>query len=229
MKKIGIIAAMQEEYDVIKELMENIKIEKYFNLELTLGEIGKKQIVLVKCGIGKVNAARVTQILIDKFDTQYIVNVGVAGSLNDELEIGDIVIGKNLVQHDFDLTPWGHEKGYISNEVGRYLESSEELIEKCKKIIKEDLKDINVKIGTIATGDIFCTSEKLKDEVTKEFGADCIEMEGAAIAQVCKLSNIPFVVIRSISDKPNGNNHITADKFLEMSVKRYQILIKLLI
>lgn len=229
MKKIGIIAAMQEEYDVIKELMENIKIEKYFNLELTSGEIVNKQIVLVKCGIGKVNAARVTQILIDKFDIEYIVNVGVAGSLNDELEIGDIVIGKNLVQHDFDITPWGHEKGYINKEVGRTLESSEELIEKCKKIITEDLKDINVKIGTIATGDIFCTSESLKDEVAKEFGADCIEMEGASIAQVCKLSNTPFIVIRSISDKPNGKNHIAFDDFLDMSVRRYQKLIKFLI
>lgn len=229
MKKIGIIAAMQEEYDVIKELMENTKIEEYFNLELTCGEIKQKQVVLVKCGIGKVNAARVTQILIDKYNMEYIVNVGVAGSLNDELEIGDIVIGKKLVQHDFDLTPWGHEKGYISNEVGRYLESSEELIEKCKKIISEDLKDINVKIGTIATGDVFCTSEELKNEVLKEFGADCIEMEGASIAQVCKLCNIPFVVIRSISDKPNGSNEIDFDKFLELSVKRYQKLIQFLV
>lgn len=229
MKKIGIIAAMQEEYDVIKELMKNVKIEKYFNLELTTGELDKTQIVLVKCGIGKVNAARVTQILIDKFDIEYIINVGVAGSLNDELEIGDIVIGKNLVQHDFDITPWGHKKGYINNEVGRYLESSEELIKKCQKIINEDLKEMNVKIGTIATGDVFCTSIELKNEVSKEFGADCIEMEGAAIAQVCKLSNIPFIVIRSISDKPNGSNEVDFDKFLELSVKRYQKLIKHLI
>lgn len=167
--------------------------------------------------------------MIDKFEIEYIINVGVAGSLNDNLEIGDIVVGEKLVQHDFDITAVGHPKGYISEKLGREFISDTILVNKCKNIINNDLKDINVIIGTIATGDVFCNKVSLKEEVVKEFGADCIEMEGAAIAQVCTLSNIPFIVIRSISDKPNGHNEIDFNTYLEMSVKRYQKLIKNLI
>lgn len=179
--------------------------------------------------MGKVNSARTTQILIDKFEIEYIINVGVAGSLNEKLEIGDIVIGEKLVQHDFDLTATGHPKGFISEELGREFISDNILVNKCKNIINNDLKEINVKIGTIATGDVFCNKVSLKEEVVKEFGADCIEMEGAAIAQVCTLCSIPFIVIRSISDKPNGHNEVDFNTYLNMSVKRYQKLIKNLI
>ena len=149
--------------------------------------------------------------------------------LNDDLEIGDIVIGKKLVQHDFDITAIGHPKGYISEDLGKEFISDVNLIDKCEKIIKNEIKDINVVIGTIATGDVFCNKVDLKEEVVKEFGADCIEMEGAAIAQVCTLCNIPFIVIRSISDKPNGHNEIDFNTYLNMSVKRYQKMIKKLI
>lgn len=194
-----------------------------------LGKINNKEVVLVECGIGKVNAARTTQNLIDKFNIEYIINVGVAGGLNESLEIGDIVIGKKLVQHDFDITAAGHPKGYISKELGREFKSNSNLINKCESIINNDLKDTNVKIGTIATGDVFCNKVSLKEEVLKEFGADCIEMEGAAIAQVCTLCKVPFIAIRSISDKPNGHNEIDFNTYLNMSVKRYQTLIKKLI
>lgn len=167
--------------------------------------------------------------MIDKFEIEYIINVGVAGSLNDNLEIGDIVVGERLVQHDFDITAAGHPKGYISEKLGREFISDAILVNKCKNIINNDIKEINVKIGIIATGDVFCNKVSLKEEVVKEFNADCIEMEGAAIAQVCTLCNIPFIVIRSISDKPNGHNEIDFNIYLEMSVKRYQKLIKKLI
>ena len=113
--------------------------------------------------------------------------------------------------------------------MGREFISDNILVNKCKNIINNDLKEINVKIGTIATGDVFCNKVSLKEEVVKEFGADCIEMEGAAIAQVCTLCSIPFIVIRSISDKPNGHNEVDFNTYLNMSVKRYQKLIKNLI
>ena len=145
------------------------------------------------------------------------------------MEIGDIVIGKKLVQHDFDITAVGHPKGYISEKLGREFTSDFNLINRCEKIRKNDIKDTNVIIGTIATGDVFCNKVSLKEEVVKEFGADCIEMEGAAIAQVCTLCNTPFLAIRSISDKPNGHNEIDFNTYLNMSVKRYQTLIKKLI
>ena len=168
-------------------------------------------------------------MMIDTFDLEYIINVGVAGSLNDNLEIGDILIGKELVQHDFDITAAGHSKGYISKELGREFFSDTKLIEKCKDIIKNHIKDINIQIGKIATGDVFCQEISLKNDIIKEFNADCVEMEGASIAQVCTLCNIPFIVIRSISDKPNGNNSIDFEKYVVSSAKRFSKVIELLI
>lgn len=229
MRKIGIIAAMQEEFDVIYELMQDCSVLKKYNLDIFCGLINNKEVVLVRCGAGKVNAARTAQILISEFDIKYIVNVGVAGSLNDDLEIGDIVIGKTLVQHDFDITAGGHPKGYISKELGREFISDENLIKKCEEIIDNELKEINAKIGIIATGDVFCQEISLKDEIVNEFNADCVEMEGAAIAQVCTLCNVPFIVIRSISDKPNGHNNIDFEKYVVSSSKRFSKLIELLI
>lgn len=226
MREYGIIAAMEEEMQEIKNIMTDIVEEKIYELIFIKGRINDKNVVLVEAGIGKVNAARVTQILIDKFNIEAIINVGSAGSANDELDIGDIIIGKKIVQHDFDITAFGHPKGYISN-VGQYVESDIQLIKKMEQTINNlDTQEFKIKIGTIASGDIFCTELQMKNKIRTKFNADAIEMEGAAIAQVCKLDNIPFIVIRSISDKPNGNNEITFDKFLEKASKRCAIIIK---
>ena len=198
MKKYGIIAAMKEEMQEIKNIMNDIEEQKIFELNFIKGTINNCDVVLVEAGIGKVNAGRVTQILIDNFEINAIINVGSAGSANDELNIGDIVIGEKLVQHDFDITAFGHPKGHISN-VGQFVESDKTLIEEMKKTISE-MKDreFKIKIGTIASGDIFCTELNMKEKIRTKFNADAIEMEGAAIAQVCKLDNIPFIVIRRI-------------------------------
>ena len=220
MKYIGIIAAMHEEVDAIKELMKDIEVKKIYKLEFLTGKINDKDIVLVKCGVGKVNAARTTQILINNFNLEYVINVGTAGGLNENIEIGDIVIADKLIQHDFDISIFGHEKGYIS-DTGKYFYSDEKLIEKAKKTMEGINKSYNTFIGTIATGDIFVQDIKVKDRIKEEFNADCTEMEGAAIAQVCSLDNIPFIVIRSISDKPNGNNSVDFEKFLELACERY--------
>ena len=226
MKKYGIIAAMKEEMQEIKNIMNDIEEQKIFELNFIKGTINNCDVVLVEGGIGKVNAARVTQILIDNFEINAIINVGSAGSSNDELNIGDIVIGEKLVQHDFDITAFGHPKGHISN-IGQFVESDNILIEKMKQNISEmEDREFKIKIGTIASGDIFCTELNMKEKIRSKFDADAIEMEGAAIAQVCKLDNIPFIVIRSISDKPNGNNNITFDQFLEMASKRCAKIIK---
>ena len=226
MKKIGIIAAMQEEMIEIKKIMTDIQKKNIFELIYTTGKINDKEIVLVEAGVGKVNAARATQIMIDNFEIDAIINVGSAGATNEQLNIGDIVIGKKLIQHDFDITAFGHPKGYISN-VGEYVESDERLIKKIEKAIS-DIKenDFKIKIGTIVSGDIFCTKIKMKEKVRTKFNADAIEMEGAAIAQVCKLDKVPFIIIRSISDSPNGNNNITFDQFLEKASKRCAEIIK---
>lgn len=220
MKNYGIIAAMQEEMQEIQKIMKNIQKIEIYGLNFIKGEINDKLVVLVEAGVGKVNATRTAQLLIDKFDIDAVINIGSAGSANDKLNIGDIVIGKKLVQHDFDITAFGHPKGYISN-VGQYLESDNQLMKKMEKAIK-DLENIDFKIlvGTIASGDIFCTDIKMKEKIRNKFEADAIEMEGAAIAQVCKLDDIPFIVIRGISDSPNGNNEITFEQYLEKASKR---------
>ena len=214
-KYIGIIVAELEELNAIKEIMNNIEELDIFNLNFYKGCISNKKYILVKAGVGKVNAARTTQILIDKFDIEYIINLGSAGGLNDKLSIGDMVIGEKLVQHDFDVTAFGREKGFIP-EVGKYFESDSKIITNFENIHLDDIKIIK---GTIASGDLFCTNKDLKNSIQKEFNADCVEMEGAAIAQVCHLNNIPFIVLRSISDIPNGNNHIDFNEYLNLASK----------
>ena len=220
MIEYGIIAAMEEEMVEIKSKMKEISEEKVRDLNFIKGKIHNTEIILVQCGVGKVNAARVTQILIDKYNVGAVINVGAAGSANDELNIGDIVIGSRLVQHDFDITAFGHEKGYIT-KFGVFVESNKELIDKMKKVMERvSHNEFRIKIGTIASGDIFCTDLKMKNKIREKFNAEAIEMEGAAVAQVCKLNNTPFIIIRSISDSPNGSNNITFVEFLELASKR---------
>lgn len=226
MKYIGIIAAMKEEKESVENLMTDIK--EIYNLHFITGKINDKNVVLTQCGVGKVNAARVTQILIDNYELEYVINVGTAGSLNEQIEIGDIVIGEKLIQHDFDLTAANHEKGYIS-DLGKYFYSDKNLIEKVKNAIQSMKENLKLFVGTIATGDVFVQDINLKDKIKKEFNPYCVEMEGAAIAQVCTLDKIPFIVIRGISDKPNGKNNIDFETYLKMACERYSKFIDILL
>lgn len=221
-KYIGIIAAEPEEMEVIKELMYKVHEISIYNLKIFKGKIANKNCLLVRCGVGKVNAARTTQILTDKFDLEYVINLGSAGALNDDLNIGDIVIGKKLVQHDFDVTAFGREKGYIP-DTSKFFECDDNLLQRCKDIKIEGQK---VFVGVISSGDIFCTDNKMKEKIRKKFDADCVEMEGASVAQVCYLNSIPFIVIRSISDTPNGNNQIDFNEYLKIASKNCADFIK---
>lgn len=224
--KIGIIVAEPEEHEAIEKIVEIKSKKVIFELMFTEAVIDSKEIILVKCGIGKVNAARTTQLLIDKYNPDYIIDVGVAGALNPMLEIGDIVIGETLVQHDFDITAFGHTKGYIPG-IGERIYSDEELIRKFEQAI-DNKKDRNYKIekGTIASGDIFCTEIPMKDKIYAKFNAQCVEMEGAAVAQVCDLCNKPFMVLRSISDKPNGENTVAFEQFIKPASEKCANLLR---
>ena len=224
--KIGIIVAEPEEHEAIEKIVEIKSKKVIFELMFTEAVIDSKEIILVKCGIGKVNAARTTQLLIDKYNPDYIIDVGVAGALNPMLEIGDIVIGETLVQHDFDITAFGHTKGYIPG-IGERIYSDEELIGKFEQAI-DNKKDRNYKIekGTIASGDIFCTEIPMKDKIYAKFNAQCVEMEGAAVAQVCDLCNKPFMVLRSISDKPNGENTVAFEQFIKPASEKCANLLR---
>ena len=213
---IGIIFAMKEELDEFIKLVNNIKEEKIYDLTFYKCNLFNKELVLVESGVGKVNAARATQILIDKMNPKYIFNVGVAGSISGSVDVMDIVVSDKLVQHDFDITGFDHEKGYIPN-VGIYMDADKYLLD----ITKSVNIDTKVHIGTIASGDIFITDKNMSTKINNKFNALCVEMEGASIAQVCTLCNVPYLVIRSISDSPNqnDNNKITYEEFLEKSCK----------
>ena len=174
MKNIGIIVAMQEEYNEIIKIMNNTVRGNVYNIEYIKGIIGDNNIIIVMSGVGKVNAARTTQIIIDKFDLDFIINVGSAGALSPELNIGDIVIGDKLIQHDFDITAFEHKKGYITG-VGDYICSDIHLVEKLLKIAnKMNKKEYNIIKGTIASGDIFCTDKNMKDKIYNKFNAQCV-------------------------------------------------------
>ena len=207
--KIGIIFAMKEELSALKKYINIEEEKKIFDLTFYIGRTNGIECVLVESGIGKVNAARTTQILIDKENVDYVFNIGVAGATISTLNVGDIIIGEKLAQHDFDITAFNHEKGYIPN-VGTYIYSDEKLVDAAKEID-------GTKVGVIASGDLFCTDINVFSKINNKFNALCTEMEGAAVAQVCYLSNIPFLIMRSISDKPNNNNKENFNEFLEKS------------
>mgnify|MGYP003379016613 CR=1 FL=1 len=195
MKNIGIIVAMQEELEEIKKYVEEPQEKEIKHITFIEGKIAGKKVVLVQCGIGKVNSAMATQILIDYFDIEYVVNIGVAGALNPFINIGDVIIADKLIQHDFDITAFGHSKGYITG-VGDFIYSDKTLVNKIQKLSDNNKnREYKIEIGTIASGDIFCTDISMKNK-------------------------IPFIVMRSISDSPNGENEITFNEFLEIASKR---------
>ena len=218
---IGIIVATDEELIETKNIMDSFEEKNVYELTFIKGKISNKKVIAVKCGIGKVNAARTTQILIDKFDVDKIINIGAAGGVNPELKIQDIVIGERLVQYDFDVSSSGdYEKGEIQG-VGKYIKSDYELINACRRVLEKRIeKDVNVVIGTIATADIFCSDPEDAKKAREEFEADCVEMEGAAVAQVCYLDKVPFLVIRGISDTPDGENEMEYYTYCHIAAKR---------
>lgn len=227
MKKIGIIFAMKEELSALKKYLTITNEYSIFNLKFYESKMNNIEIVLVECGVGKVNAARTTQILIDNMKVDYIFNIGVAGGVSNKLSVGDIVLGEKLVQHDFDITSFNHEKGYIPS-VGVYIDSDTYLLNIANEVLNS-IKDITYHRGVIASGDIFCTETKMSEKIATKFNALCVEMEGASIAQVCFLSHVPFLIIRSISDVINDNNKVTYEEFLLSSCNKVaDVMIKIL-
>lgn len=211
--KIGIIFAMKEELDALKKKV-TIKEEKtIYNCTFYDGCFNNNNLVLVESGVGKVNAARCCQMLIDHYKVDYVFNVGVAGSAVERIKIGDIVVGEKLVQYDFDITAFNHEKGYIPN-IGVFIPTDDKLIDIALAVKDNEI----IHKGVIASGDVFCTDYDICTKLYDDFGALCVEMEGASVAQVAYLAGISFLVIRSISDSPGkGNNVKDHEEFLEES------------
>ena len=216
MKYIAIIAAEDKEVESICEIMSDVSLERLFDVDIYKGKISDKNCLVVKSGVGKVNAGRTAQVIIDKFDVEYVINTGSAGATSADLKIGDIVVGDLLVQHDFDVTAFGREKGFIPN-VGKFIESDFSLVEKFKK--SATLLGIDCQRGTIASGDRFISTMTDKIKIAEEFGALCVEMEGAAVAHVCKLCAVPFIVVRSVSDCLSGDAKVDFEEYLLVASK----------
>lgn len=215
---IGIIGAMDEEVELILNKIKVERTENKASMKFTLGELEGKKLVIVRCGIGKVNAAICAQILIDDFNVEKVINVGVAGGIGINIYPGDIVIGDNLVQHDMDTTAFGDRIGQIPRMDTFDFKCEPELIEIAIKATK-GFTENKCFVGRIVTGDQFVgDTEKIK-WFSEEFDAVACEMEGGSIAQVCYLNQVPFVVIRSISDNANNGSHIDYEKFKPLAVK----------
>ena len=205
---IGIIGAMDVEVSTLKDATNITKTKTITGMDFCQGRLGGKDVVIVKCGMGKVNAGVCANILINDFGCTKIINTGVAGSLDSKIDIGDIVISTDAVQHDFDASFLGFAKGEIPYTGEYAFPADADLRSAAVEAVKECTHGIHVFEGRVCSGDQFISETKQKDTITSNFGGMCCEMEGGAIAQVCYLNNIPFVIIRAISDKPDETEYV---------------------
>lgn len=226
---IGIICAMDTEVIGYINAMKDKRVETVSGYDFTTGVLNGKQCVVVMCGIGKVNAAICTQAMIMRYAPQYIINSGIGGGLTAEIDIGDIVIAKGVIQHDMDTTSFGDPMGLLNLPGGDRVElpCDEKLIKSADSICKS----IGVKahVGVLVTGDQFITSKEKRLALNKSFNAIACEMEGGSIGQACYRSDIPFIIIRAISDNVEKNNHMDYLEFKKICSDKSSKIVTLLI
>ncbi len=222
--KIGIIGAMDIEVAELISSMENIKKETISSTVYYEGTLQGRNVVVAKCGVGKVHAAVCAQTMILKYKPDCIITTGVAGSLNSDLDIADLVISESVVQHDYDTSGFGDPVGLISGINLINIPCSKTLVEKIQSSAKT-IEGTNVIVGTIASGDQFICSQDRKDYIVKHFDALCAEMEGAAIGHVCYLNNVDFCIVRAISDKADGSAHMDFPSFTKIAANKSTQLI----
>ena len=218
MKTIGIIGAMEVEVAILKEKMEDVRIIKKASMDFYEGILAGKKVVVVRSGIGKVNAGICAQILADVFSVDAIINTGIEGSLNKNINIGDIVLSTDVVQHDMDATGFGYRKGQIPQMPVFFFNADDNLRRLAAEVCKEVNPDIQVFKGRIASGDQFVCDQDVKNRIVSEFSAYATEMEGAAIGQAAYLNEIPFLVVRAISDKADGSAQMDYSEFEKAAV-----------
>ena len=223
---IGIIGAMEEEVAVLKESMDIEKIVEYASMQFYKGVLCGKKVVVVRSGIGKVNAAVCAQILADKFNIDVLINTGIAGSLDALIDIGDMVISTDLVEHDMDASIFGDPVGQIPRMDTFSFPADAELVKKAVQANSEANPDIKTFTGRIVSGDQFVSSSEVKDKLVNLFDAKCTEMEGAAIAHVAYLNKISCVIIRAISDKADNSATMDYPTFEKQAIKHSVKLVR---
>ncbi|MEK3890639.1 5'-methylthioadenosine/S-adenosylhomocysteine nucleosidase [Bacillus sp. FSL K6-3431] len=211
---IAIIGAMEEEVSLLREQIENKQTEVIAGCEFIAGTLGNKEIILLRSGIGKVNAAMSTTILMERYQPDVVINTGSAGGYNPELKVGDLVISTEVRHHDVDVTIFGYEYGQVP-QLPPAFKADQGLIDAAAKAALQ-LEDIQAVTGLIATGDSFMNDPVRVEFVREKFtDLQAVEMEGAAIAQVAHQYSVPFVVIRSLSDIAGQESNISFDQYLE--------------
>ena len=216
---IGIIGAMDEEVSKIKAAMTDVEIQKRAGMDFYKGKLQGKEAVVVRCGIGKVNAALCGQILADFYQVDYMVNTGIAGSLNANIDIGDIVLSTDALQHDMDATGFGYEVGVIPRMPVSVSEADRHLIDLAKEACEKVNPDIKVFTGRVVSGDQFVSDKEKKKWLVETFHGYCTEMEGAAIAQAAYLNGIPFLIVRAISDKADDSANMDYAAFERKAIE----------
>ncbi len=213
--KLGIIGAMDEEIELLKEKMTDKQKIEIASVLFVEGKLNGNDIILLKSGIGKVNAAMATTILLERFQPTHVINTGSAGGFSSKLKVGDVVIGNEVVHHDVDATAFNYKYGQVPKMPATF-KADEALIDKTKQVLEE--LSIASEIGLIATGDSFMSDPERVKFVKEKFpNMLAAEMEGAAIAQVCYQYETPFVIIRALSDIAGVESSATFNEFLELA------------
>ncbi|MBB6671122.1 5'-methylthioadenosine/adenosylhomocysteine nucleosidase [Cohnella nanjingensis] len=216
---IGIIGAMQEEIDLLLEHLDDAVELKRSGIRYLAGSLHGKQVVICKSGVGKVNAAVCTQVLIDRFNASKVIFTGVAGALDPSLEIGDIVISTSSMQHDMDVTPLGYARGVIPYQAESEWPAGQALVQ-LAVAAGEKVFPGHCKTGKVLSGDQFIADRAVVRQLHEELNGTCTEMEGAAVAQVCAMNEVPYVVIRSMSDKADGSADVNFAEFTVTAANR---------
>lgn len=229
MKKLGIIGAMDIEVATLKNKMENMTTHMIAGSAYCEGKLEGMDAVVVQCGVGKVNAALCAQVMCSCFRVDYIVNTGIAGSLNAELDIGDFVISTDAIYHDMDATNFGYPMCQVPGMHVLSFPADEDFAELAYRVA-DMIHPGHVRMGRVATGDQFVAQKHLKEKIICNTGALCTEMEGAAIAHTAWKNNVPFVIIRAISDKADDSAEMDYPAFEAQAAQRCaqvtQVLVK---
>ncbi len=226
-KLFGIIGALDAEIDEYIKHIQNLKKNIWKEFIFYEGQLAGKDVVVCKSGVGKVFAAMITQKLIDTYDPFCIIFTGVAGGLNQKLNIGDIVVAKDCVQHDLDTSDLGFLRGTVPYTNYRFFQSDKNLISLALSFSSVSSQHL-IYEGRILTGDQFLTSKKINsyEYLIKELKGDAVEMEGASVGQVCSINDVPFLIIRTISDNADENASVNFQKFLPLVAKNSFSMVK---
>ena len=223
--KVGVIGAMREEIELLQQALENPETETYAGMTFYSGLLQGRQVVCVKSGVGKVNAAVCTEALIARFGADAVVFTGVAGALDPSLDIGDMVVSSNCMQHDMDATPLGFARGEIPFQETYDFPSAPGLV----RLAREACMRVHAGrclVGRVLSGDQFIADRATVKWLHETLKGVCVEMEGAAVAQVCHMHGIPHVIIRSISDRADGSAHVNFEVFKDKAAQKSMAIVR---